>query len=399
MKALAKRTSLIEPSSTLTVMALAKKLKNEGKDVIDFSAGEPDFDTPENIKTAAKKALDEGQTKYTPVPGTPELRDTILKKLKKENGLVYERDNIIVTNGAKQALFNTIMALVNDGDEVIVPAPYWVSYPEQVLVFGGKPVIITTNEASGFKITPEQLVKAITKKTKAIILNSPSNPTGAGYNKKELKALADICVENDLFIISDEIYEHIIYDDFEFVSVAALSEEIKRHTLVVNGVSKAFAMTGWRMGYAAGPKEIINAMSDIQGQSTSGISSITQAACVEALSGPQETIKKMVRAFAERRSFLIEALNAIPGISCHKPEGAFYAFPHIAKLFGKKTPDGVLIKNSQDFCVSLIKNHGVACVHGSAFGAEGFVRLSYATSLENLKTGIARLTQAITELS
>lgn len=399
MKQLAKRSQTIQPSPTLAVTALANTLRAQGKDIVGFGAGEPDFDTPQNIKNAAKAAIDAGDTKYPPVPGTKALKEAVLQKLKNENHLSYALENIIVCSGGKHALFNAMSVLINDGDEVIVPAPYWVSYPEQIRFLGGKEVIIETDDTAHFKMTPEQLQKAITKKTKVLILNSPSNPTGVAYTKDELQTFAELCVKHDLYILSDEIYEHIVYDGFKHISVATLSEEIKAHTITVNGASKCYAMTGWRMGFAAGPKEIIQAMSNAQGQSTSGVCSITQAACVEAYRGPQDGIKTMVAAFKERRDFIVKALNDIKGITCFKPQGAFYVFPNISSIFGKKTLRGKTISNSQEFCVHLLEEHLVACVPGSAFGADRHIRLSYATDLKTIRKGIERIAKAVRELS
>ncbi len=398
MKQIAERMNRIKPSPTLAITAKANELKAKGIDVIGFGAGEPDFDTPENIKQAAKKAMDEGKTKYTPVPGTVELKDAVISKLKKENGLEYSRDEIIITNGGKHGLFGIAMALIEDGDEVIVPAPYWVSYPDQIRLFGGKPVFVEASDIAGFKITPEQLIKSITSKTVACIINSPSNPTGAAYTEDELKKLAQVCLDHDLYIISDEIYEHMIYDDFKFVSLASLLPELKDKVITVNGVSKCYSMTGWRMGFTAGPAHIIKAMSKAQGQSTSNVCSITQAACVEAYNGPQEVIKEMGVAFKERRDYIVSALNAIDGVSCNKPQGAFYVFPNITSLFGKKTPEGMTINSSEDLCLQLLEKHNVALVPGSAFGAEGYVRLSYATSLELIKKGVERINDMVSGL-
>ncbi len=398
MKNLAARMDLIKPSPTLAITAKALELKSQGKNVVSFGAGEPDFDTPEKIKAAAVAAIKAGKTKYTPTAGTPELKDAIIHKLKRDNNLTYTRDEIIVGNGGKHVLFNLAMALFEPGDEVIIPAPFWVSYPEQVALFGAVPVIVTTTDKTHFKITPAQLEKAITKKTKAFIINSPSNPTGAAYAKDELKALADVCVKNDVYIISDEIYEHVSYDGFVPVAVASLSDEIKKLTITVNGASKAYAMTGWRMGFAAGPANIIKAMGKLQDQSTSNVCSITQAACVEAFNGDLGEVKKMSAAFKERRDYIVGALNSIPGVSCLNPQGAFYVFPNIASVFGKKTPQQKPINTSADFCLHLLEDHLVACVPGSAFGAEGYLRLSYATSLEIIKEGIARISKAVIDL-
>lgn len=399
MKKLSKRSQIVQPSPTLAVTALANTLKAQGKDIVGFGAGEPDFDTPQNIKNAAKAAIDRGDTKYPPVPGTKALKEAVLQKLKKENHLDYALENILICNGGKHALFNAMLTLIEDGDEVIVPAPYWVSYPEQIRFLDGKEIVIDTSDKTDFKMTPEQLENAITKKTKLLILNSPSNPTGVAYKKEDLKTFAEICVKYDLYILSDEIYEHIVYDGFKHVSVASLSEEIKARTITVNGASKCYAMTGWRMGFAAGPKEIIQAMSNAQGQSTSGVCSITQAACVEAYLGPQDEIKTMVKAFKERRDFIVKALNDIEGITCFNPQGAFYVFPNISSVFGKKTPRGKTISNSQEFCVHLLEDHLVACVPGSAFGADNYIRLSYATDLKTIRKGVERIAKAVREFS
>jgi aspartate aminotransferase len=395
---LAKRVQAIKPSPTLAITAKAKTLQAKGVDVVGFGAGEPDFDTPRNIKDAAIRAIEAGKTKYTAVEGTPELKDAILAKLKRDNGLDYAREEVIVSNGGKHSLYNIAEALFEKGDEVIIPAPYWVSYPDQVILNDAEPVFIEATDRTGFRIEPEQLRKAVTPRTKALILNSPSNPTGAGYSKKQLEALAEICVKNDIFIISDEIYEKIVYDGFTHVSVASLSPEVKERTLLVNGASKVYSMTGWRMGFAAGPRDIIAAMSKIQGQSTSNICSITQAACVEAYAGPQDALVPMVAAFKERRDFIVRELNAMPGIACNTPEGAFYVFPNISKLLGKKTPKGRTIATSADFCDYLLDEHLVAAVSGEGFGAEGYMRLSYATSLDNIKKGLFRIKCAVTAL-
>ncbi len=398
MKPLAKRVSKIKPSPTLVITAKAKALKAQGLDVIGFGAGEPDFDTPANIKTAAIKAINDGQTKYTAVEGIIELRKAIQAKLKNDNDLDYGLDEILVSAGGKHSLYNIAQVLFNEGDEVIIPAPYWVSYPDQVLLNDATPVPVLATDATGFKITPAQLEEAITSKTKAIYLNSPSNPTGAAYSREELLAIGEVCVKHDLYIISDEIYEKVIYDGFTHVSMASLSPALKERTLVVNGASKVYSMTGWRMGFTAGPKAIIKSMSEVQGQVTSNISSITQYAALEAYTGSQEAITKMVSAFKERRDFIVEALNAIPGIRCAKPQGAFYVFPNISVLLGKKTPKGKVLTNDDDFCAHLLDDHLVAIVAGNGFGAPGFVRLSYATSMEAIKKGVERLKKAVGEL-
>lgn len=397
-KLLTDRALAIKPSPTLVITTKAGALKAQGVDVVGFGAGEPDFDTPQNIKDAAIRAIQAGKTKYTAVDGTAELKDAIIAKLKRDNGLTYARDEIIVSNGGKHSLYNIAQALFEKGDEVIIPAPYWVSYPDQALLNDASPVIVSADDKSRFCITPEQLQNAITPKTKALIINSPSNPTGSGYTRKELEALTEICLANDVIMISDEIYEHIVYDGFKHVSVASLSPEAKSKTLVVNGASKAYAMTGWRMGFTAGPKDIIAAMNKIQSQSTSNICSITQAACVEAYNGPQDVLTPMLAAFKERRDFIVRELSQIPGVTCLNPQGAFYVFPNIAKLFGKKTPKGKTIQNSRDFCDYLLDDHLVAAVSGEGFGAEGYMRLSYATSMENIKKGMVRIKTAVAEL-
>lgn len=398
MKKLSQRVQAIKPSPTLAILAKAKSLVAQGIDVVSFGAGEPDFDTPQNIKDAAIKAIQDGKTKYTPVEGTSELKDAIIAKLKRDNGLTYTRDEIIVSNGGKHSLYNIAQALFEKGDEVIIPAPYWVSYPDQVILNDATPVIVQTTDTTGFRITPDQLRSAITKNTKAFILNSPSNPTGSGYTQKQIQELADICVQNDLYIISDEIYEKIIYDGFTHVSPASLSPDIKARTLIVNGASKVYAMTGWRMGFTAGPRDVIFAMTKIQGQSTSNISAITQAACVEAYNGSQTALVPMLTAFKERRDWIVTALRALPGVTCTMPEGAFYVFPNVTKLFGKKTKAGIVIKTSQDFCDYLLADHRVAAVAGDGFGAEGYLRLSYATSMELIQKGLARIKMAVAEL-
>lgn len=398
MKNLAKRITKIKPSPTLAITAKAKSMKAEGIDVIGFGAGEPDFDTPQNIKDAAIKAIQDGDTKYTPAGGTVELKKAICEKLKKDNSLDYAPDQIVVSCGAKHSLYNIAQVLFEEGDEIVIPAPYWVSYPDQAILNDATPVTLFADDSTNFKVTPQQLKDAITSQTKAFLLNSPSNPTGVGYTKNEIQDLAQVCLENDVYIISDEIYEKIVFNGFEHVSVASLSPEIKNISLVVNGVSKCYSMTGWRMGYTAGPKEIIQAMTKLQGQSTSNVCSITQAACIEALQGPQDSINQMLVAFQERRDFIVKALNDMPGVVCNNPDGAFYVFPNISGLFGKQTQKGKLIQNSTDFCDYLLEDFLVAAVAGFGFGAEGFMRLSYATSLENIKKGIKRIGQAVTEL-
>ena len=377
----------IKPSPTMAVTSKAREMRAAGKDIIGLGAGEPDFDTPDNIKEAAIEAIRKGDTKYTAVDGTPSLKKAIQNKFLKENGLSYELDQITVGTGGKQVLYNAFMATVNKGDEVIIPAPYWVSYPDIILLAGGKPKIIKCEEKDNFKLTPKKLEKAISKKTKWIILNSPSNPTGSAYTKKEIEELSKILIKNKkVYILSDDIYEHITYDNFKFFTIAQV-KALKKRTLTMNGVSKSYSMTGWRIGYAAGPKEIIKAIAKIQSQSTSNPTSISQAAAVEALNGTQDFIKERADSFKERRDFVVSSLNNINGISCLRPEGAFYVFPSCKKLLGKKTK----LKTDKDFVEKLLEKSEVAVVQGSAFGLDGYFRISYATSMENLKKAMEKI--------
>ncbi len=377
----------IKPSPTIAVTSKAREMRAAGKDVIGLGAGEPDFDTPDNIKEAAIEAIRKGDTKYTAVDGTPALKKAIQAKFSRENDLSYELDQISVGTGGKQVLYNAFMATINKGDEVIIPAPYWVSYPDIVLLAGGKPKIIKCDEKNNFKLTPEKLTKAVSKKTKWIIINSPSNPTGSGYTKDEIIALSKILIKyKNLYILSDDIYEHITYDGFKFFTIAQI-EKLKSRTLTMNGVSKSYSMTGWRIGYAAGPKEIIKAMAKIQSQSTSNPTSISQAAAVEALNGTQDFISERSNSFKERRNFVVDSLNNIKGISCLSPEGAFYVFPNCKKLLNKKTK----LKTDKDFVEKLLEKGEVAVVQGSAFGLDGYFRISYATSMENLKKAMKRI--------
>jgi aspartate aminotransferase len=377
----------IKPSPTIAVTQKARELRAAGKDVIGLGAGEPDFDTPDNVKNAAIKAIKSGDTKYTAVDGTPALKKAIIAKFKRENKLSYSADQITVGTGGKQVLYNAFMATLNKGDEVIIPAPFWVSYPDMVLLAGGKPKIVKCTEQEGFKLTPSKLRKAITKKTKWLILNSPSNPTGAGYTKKEIEELAKVLIKNKkVHILSDDIYEHIKYDNFNFYTIAQNSK-LKDRTLTMNGVSKSYAMTGWRIGYAAGPKDIIKAIGKIQSQSTSNPSSISQAAAVEALNGNQGFIQKRSKAFKERRDFVVKSLNNIKGINCLTPNGAFYVFPSCKGLLNKKTK----LKTDTDFVQKLLEKSNVAVVQGSAFGLDGYFRISYATSMQNLKKAMERI--------
>ena len=387
MSIISENLKRIKPSPTIVVTQKAREMRAAGKDVIGLGAGEPDFDTPNNIKNAAVKAIRSGDTKYTAVDGTLALKKAIIKKFKRENKLNFSTDQITVGTGGKQVLYNAFMATLNKGDEVIIPAPFWVSYPDMVLLAGGKPKIIKCSEKEGFKLSAKKLKKAITKKTKWLILNSPSNPTGVGYTKKEIQNLANVLIKKKkVYILSDDIYEHVRYDNFNFFTIAQLSK-LKERTFTLNGVSKSYAMTGWRIGYAAGPKNIISAIRKIQSQSTSNPSSISQAAAVEALNGKQGFIKKRAFAFKQRRNFVVKSLNSIKGITCIKPNGAFYVFPSCRGLLNKKTK----LKTDTDFVKKLLEKSNVAVVQGSAFGLEGHFRISYATSMKNLKKAIKRI--------
>jgi aspartate aminotransferase len=386
---LAERVQRVKPSPTLAMDAKAKEMKAKGEDVVNFGVGEPDFDTPENIKEAAIKALREGFTKYTPVGGILPLKDAIIEKLKSDNGLEYGRDEVIVSCGAKHSLYNIAQALFGPGDEVIIPSPYWVSYPAQVLLNDAEPVFVKTHEDDSFMLRPEALEDAITKKTKAVILNSPSNPTGLAYDRKALEAIAEVALRKGIYIVSDEIYEKLLYDGAEHVSVASFDKEIKQKTIVVNGLSKSHSMTGWRIGYAAGPADVVKAMTKVQSQSTSNPTSIAQAAAVEALKGPQDFIQTMLTEFDKRRKYLVEELNAMPSVSCLMPTGAFYAFPNTSGLYGGK------LKNSSELAMYLLDEAKVALVPGDAFGDDDFIRISYATSIEDIKKAVERIKQAL----
>lgn len=390
---ISKRVSLISPSPTLTIIAKAKKMQAEGINVIGFGAGEPDFDTPLNIKQVAKKAIDSGFTKYTSTSGIKELKEAICKKLRVDNNLDYLPEEILVSCGAKHSIFNTILALCNEGDEVIVPSPYWVSYPEMIKIVGAKSVFLKTTRETNFKINPQQLRKAITSKTKLLILNSPSNPTGIVYTKDELLSLGNILIEKGIFCISDEIYEKIIYDSAKYTSIASLGSKIKKRTIVINGVSKSYSMTGWRIGYAAGPKEIIQAMSNLQDHSTSNPTSISQLASVEALQGQQEDLKRMVEEFKKRRDYMVERINSIKSLSTIKPQGAFYCFVNISEILGGK------IRNSLELTDLLLTEAKVAVVPGCVFGDDNFIRLSYATSMENIVEGLNRIEKFINKIN
>lgn len=395
---LAARVAKIKPSETLAITAKANALRAEGRDVIGFGAGEPDFDTPENIKAAAIRAIEAGFTKYTPVGGTDELKDAIIAKLKRDNALEYKRSQIVVSCGAKHTLYNLAQALFEPGDEVIIPAPYWVSYPDIVVLAGGTPVIVDTLEKDGFKMKPEQLQAAITERTKAVVINSPSNPTGAAYSPEELKALAAVLLDKEIFVICDDIYEKIIYANFPFENIATAEPKIKDRTIVVNGVSKAYAMTGWRIGYAAGPEQLIAAIIKIQSQNTSNPASISQKAAVEALKGDQEVVGKMVAEFRQRRDAIVKLLNEIDGVKCLSPEGAFYVFPNVSGIYGRSF-QGKKITDSTELINYLLDEANVATVPGAAFGNDNHIRLSYATSLKNIEEGLKRIKIAIAKLS
>ena len=393
----ADRVKEIGASPTMMVAAEAKKLKSEGVDVIDLSMGEPDFHTPNSIKAAGINAIEENRTRYTLNQGTNELRTAISAKLKRDNNLDYNLNEIIVSSGAKQSVYNSILATVNPGDEVIIPAPYWVSYPAMVSLAGGKNVVIETYENTGFKVTAEQLEAAITPKTKMLILCNPSNPTGSAYSKKELEALAEIVLKNNFYVLSDEIYEKLVYDDFQFVSFASLDPEIKKQTILVNGISKTYAMTGWRIGYTAGPENIVNAINKIQSHTTSHASSISQHAAIEAVAGPQYVIHEMLEEFRNRREYFYNELTSIKGITCYKPEGAFYLFPNISKYLHTKS-DVLKVENSFDFAMHLLYDAHIAAVPGSAFGSEGYLRMSYATSMDHLHEAIFRLKKTLNKI-
>jgi len=388
------RAQKIKPSPTLAIDSKAKAMKAEGVDVISFGVGEPDFDTPENIKEAAIKAIKAGFTKYTPVGGIDPLKDAIIQKLFRENGLEYERKEILVSCGAKHSLYNIMQAVLDPGDEVIIPAPYWVSYPEQVVLADAVPVFVKTYEEDQFRLDPLALKEYITPRTKALILNSPSNPTGLTYDHKTLEDIAEIALSNNLIVISDEIYEKLLYENEIHVSIASLGKEIKDRTMVVNGVSKSHAMTGWRIGYAAGPGPVIKAMTDMQSQSTSNPASISQKAALEALTGPQDSVLRMLAEFDKRRRVLVDGLNGIPGVKCLYPTGAFYAFPNTSGLYGR-SPE---INSSRKLALYLLDKARVALVPGDAFGDDNYVRLSYATSLEDIKRGLDRIEKALADV-
>ncbi len=400
MSVLAARLSRIKPSPTIAVSQKAAELKAAGRDVIGLGAGEPDFDTPDNIKQAAIVAINAGQTKYTAVDGTPALKAAIVEKFKRENGLDYKPNQITVGTGGKQVLYNAFMATLDPGDEVIIPAPYWVSYPDMALLAEGTPVFVTCGQNHNFKLQPESLEAAITPKTKWLILNSPSNPTGAAYTAEEMKALTDVLLRHPhVWVMTDDMYEHLVYDGFKFVTPVEVEPGLYDRTLTVNGVSKAYAMTGWRIGFAGGPAELIKAMAKVQSQSTSNPSSVSQAAAVEALNGPHDYIAERNAVFKERRDLVVSMLNECPGLHCHKPAGAFYVYPSCAGAIGKKTPGGKVIETDGDFVTYLLEDAEVATVQGEAFGLSPHFRISYATSTQALEEACNRIKRACEALS
>ena len=400
MSFIASRLSRIKPSPTIAVATKARELKAAGRDVIGLGAGEPDFDTPDHIKEAAKAAMDRGETKYTAVPGTPELREAISAAFKRNNNLDYKPDQISVGCGGKQTIFNALIATLDPGDEVVIPAPYWVSYPDITLVCEGNPVAVNCPKELGFKLKPEALEKAITPKTKWLILNSPSNPTGAGYTADEIKALGEVLKRHPhVWVMTDDVYEHLVYDDFKFATIAQVVPDLYERTLTLNGVSKAYCMTGWRVGWAAGPVEVIKAMNKVQSQSTTHTSSISQAAAVAALNGPHDFIAKNNAIFKERRDLVVSMLNQASGLTCPNPEGAFYVYPSCEGCMGKTTPNGQKIETDEDFVTYLLEAEGVAAVHGEAFGLSPYFRVSYATSTEALEEACKRIQRACGALS
>ncbi len=390
MKELSRLARAVQPSATMAIDTMFKQMKADGMDVIGFGAGEPDFPTPDHIKEAGIRAIQNNDTRYTPSTGTVELRRAICERLKADYGIEYDHTQVAVSNGAKPCVFTALCALVNPGDEVILPAPCWVSYTEMVRMAGGVPVLIHTKEADQFKLTPEQLRAAITPKTKAMVLNNPSNPTGMMYSRKELEAIAQVCVEEDIYVVSDEIYASLVYDGEKFVSLAAISPEIKARTLLINGVSKSYAMTGWRIGYVAAPAEIAKVIANYLSHSTGSPGAISQKAALEALSASQQTVETMRRAFERRRNYMVDRMNTIPGVSCIKPHGAFYVMMNIEKLIGKEL-HGQVVRTADDFGSLFLKYGKVAVVPGTSFEAPGFIRWSYATSIDNIKEGLSRL--------
>ena len=400
MGLVARTLERVKPSPTMAITSKARELKAAGFDVIGLGAGEPDFDTPDNVKQAAIEAIKRGETKYTAVDGIPELKRAIAEKFKRENGLAYKPSEITVGTGGKQVLYNALLATLDPGDEVIIPSPYWVSYPDIVLLAGAEPVIVETKVEDGFKLRPEALARAITPKTKWFIFNSPSNPTGAAYTADEIKALTDVLVKHDtVWVLSDDIYEHLVYDGFKFTTPAAIEPKLKTRTLTLNGVSKAYSMTGWRIGYGGGPEPLIKAIATLQSQSTSNPCSISQWAAVEALEGPQDFLKDWVTSFQERRDLVVAMLNQAKGLSCPKPEGAFYVYPSCAGVIGKTTRGGKTLGTDEDFATALLEEEGVAVVHGAAFGASPFFRISYATGIAALEEACRRIQRFCGNLS
>ncbi|MBF0462466.1 MAG: pyridoxal phosphate-dependent aminotransferase [Magnetococcales bacterium] len=399
MVLLSDRIQKVKPSPTLAIAAKAKELQSRGIDVIDLGSGEPDFDTPKHIKKAAIRAIKEGFTKYTAVDGIPELKNAIIAKFQQDSQLTFAPNQVIVTVGGKQAFYNLAQAMLNPGDEVIIPSPYWVSYPDIVLLADGVPVVVKTWEADGFKMTPEGLEAAITPRTRFVVLNSPCNPSGAAYTREELGHLGAVLERHpSVWAVVDDIYEKLVYDDFQAVTLTEVVPSLVDRTVIVHGVSKTYAMTGWRIGYAAGPVEIIRAMSKIQSQSTSNATSIAQKAAVAALAGPQKVIKPMLKAFTERRNFVVKALNAIPGIHCRAPEGSFYVFPHVGGLLGTVTPDGKKVGNTTELAAFMLESYQVALVPGVAFGMDPYVRISFATSMDNLQRAMDRIRMVAKDL-
>lgn len=397
MKAISKIAAAVSPSATLAVNALAKKMRAEGKDVVGFGTGEPDFETPDRISYAGIRAICDGQTKYTPAAGIVPLRKAVCKRLKEDYDLDYDETQVVVASGAKHSVYLALAVLVDPGDEVILPAPYWVSYYEMIRLVGGVPVVVTAGEDQNFKITAEQLEAAITEKTKAVMINNPSNPTGSIYTKEELQALADVCVRHDLFIIADEIYDKLIYDGARFTSIPTLGEDVKAHTILINGVSKTYSMTGWRVGYAVAEKPVASAMSSYASHSTGAPATMAQYAAQEALEGPQDEVEAMRKVFEERRNYLVSRMNAMDGVSCLTPNGAFYVMMNLEQLFGK-TIDGEVIATADDFARLFLEKSMVAVVSCTAFGAPSFVRWSYATSMENIQKGMDRLEQFLAKV-
>ncbi|HJU17426.1 MAG TPA: pyridoxal phosphate-dependent aminotransferase [Stellaceae bacterium] len=399
MPFLADRLARVKPSPTMAMTALATELKAAGRDIISLSQGEPDFDTPSNIQEAAVAAMRRGETRYTVFDGRIELKRAVCAKFARENGLAYEPQQITVSSGGKQVLYNAFVATLNPGDEVVIPAPYWVSYPEMVLLADGTPVPVSCPQNNGFKLRPEDLEAAITPKTKWLILNSPSNPSGAAYIEADLQALAEVLLAHEqVWIMTDDMYEHLVYDDFRFTTIAQVEPRLYERTLTVNGVSKAYCMTGWRIGYAGGPKALIKAMGAIQSNSTANPCSISQAAAIEALTGPQDFIAEHNKSFKERRDLVVDLLNRVPGLHCPRPEGAFYVYPSCAGVLGKRTPSGQTIESDEDFVRYLLEDSGVAVVHGEAFGLAPHFRISYATSTAELREACARIDRACRKL-